>query len=360
MRNEFVLGFMLMLTLGSVLAIEVHSNWEVPLNEEILIGIRGNLTEDVDQTCSAFLYKGLNYLGGVRDGSDGSAVDGMIDVDTTTVYAYGINDINLAYSTPIGYVVCLYTQKVAGDPVFEVTYGYATEPLVLSCGQVKPATAAGWQCYHIPEDDPANSTGSQWNASVPVYFSFRCFNCEAGVNEAKIGYYDSGSTTSFNSTDNGASWTQEADKDYAVYLDTYYNPSCNGMLVSEQRSLDEDPGLGTTLRGLWFTDLTRFQSKLKLDSSAVTIVKYTAESPFVVNEVGFYKILCGGEEATGVFKVIPSVRTGDKIYNLIVDVYANMGIIVVGAMFGVLLAFLLGLMLYLFSPLILGLLSLVV
>lgn len=317
----------------------VNSAWEIPSGEMLSVEVFADSSADEGDICSFAVYRGYPRLGSLVYNRYTSSNNTITLNSSSTIYGRDISPVVVNGTTPVGYVACVDVEVLIGDPKLQFFYGDRSGSITYIRQIVPDPSETGLQCTmipHIVSDDLHTSIVGYANPIVGV----KCYNCEAGVNEVALGTTDVGSSSSYTSVTEGASWVNDATSEYSISFEVYYNPDGTNRLVEFQRDLPVVSGFsGTILRDIpIISDLNRLQERLVLDQLAYTVGQVKIDDRFLIGQTSYYKITCGDDLAYGVFKAIPSIEWADLGYNTLLNVYANMGILFASIFVGVVFA----------------------
>lgn len=336
MFKRFMIVALILVSVSAALTSHVMA--EIPYGETLQVILESNATLDANKTCTAAFYRQGPYIGTVIRG--GGTQDDWYALDDDEILARVVTPFNVSSDYGhIGYTVCTWVKTKVGSPMLGVVVvdAGAVEPIGF-LGSIHTSIDGEYQCISVSFDS-CGCIGTQIQDYVLPAVGVQCLNCEAGVNEAYIGMDTSTNGTSYYSTDSGASWTVFPDRNMVGKLTYYLNPTDTGMLVKYSESLIETQELMGSFRGIpLLTDLDRYQSRLTMSGAGFTNANLKIREPFVVGDYGYYFATCGDETTSNIFKVVPAINLMDSSFNLMQNVYQNMGLLVVGTFLGVMFA----------------------
>lgn len=355
MFKRFMIVALILVSVSAALTSHVMA--EIPYGETLQVILESNATLDANKTCTAAFYRQGPYIGTISVG--GGSQDDWYALNTTRVVARVITPANItAGNGHIGYTLCAWVKTKIGDPMLRVVIVDAGDVLPLGhLGAIHTSLTGEYQCVSISHDS-CGCVGTQVSDYTLPGIGVQCLNCEVGVNEAYLGLDTSTSGDTYYSDNDGGSWSALSGSDSVIKLTYYVNPSDTGMLVKYSESLSETQELMGSFRGIpLLTDLDRYQSRLIMSEAGFTNANLKVKEPFVVGDYGYYFATCGNETTSNIFKIVPTINLLDGGYNLMQNVYQNMGLLVVGAFLSVIFAVIGLFMLTIVGPIISLLLS---
>lgn len=336
MFKRFMIVALILVSVSAALTSHVMA--EIPYGETLQVILESNATLDANKTCTAAFYRYGPYIGTIDKG--GGTQNSWYTVNDSKILSRRITPLNVSSNYGhLGYTTCAWVKTKVGNPklIAMITNG-TTPSSFMHFGSLHTYTVGDYQCVSIPYDSYSD-IGSHLQGFTLPSIGFSCYNCEVGVNEAYFGMDSSTNGTSYYSTDDGLNWIAVTGNDFVAKFTYFVNPGDTGMLVKYSESLAETQELMGSFRGIpLLTDLDRYQSRLTMSGAGYTNANLKVKEPFVIGDYGYYFATCGNETTSNVFKVVPAINLLDGGYNLMQNVYQNMGLLVAGAFLGVLFA----------------------